>query len=107
MSNEPILVIGATGKTGSRVAAKLEAKGFSVRHGARRSETPFDWEDQSTWKTILSGVSVAYVTYFPDLAFPAPSKSWRLSRRSPSTAAYSTSCSCPAGGNTSQAWVKK
>ncbi|WP_120502860.1 NmrA family NAD(P)-binding protein [Sulfitobacter mediterraneus] len=70
MSNEPILVIGATGKTGSRVAAKLEAKGFSVRHGARRSETPFDWEDQSTWKTILSGVSVAYVTYFPDLAFP-------------------------------------
>jgi len=70
MSNEPILVIGATGKTGSRVAAKLEAKGFSVRHGARRSETPFDWEDQSTWKTILSGVSEAYVTYFPDLAFP-------------------------------------
>ena len=70
MSNEPILVIGATGKTGSRVAAKLEAKGFSVRHGARRSETRFDWEDQSTWKTILSGVSKAYVTYFPDLAFP-------------------------------------
>jgi hypothetical protein len=27
MSNQPILVIGATGKTGSRVAAKLEAKG--------------------------------------------------------------------------------
>ena len=70
MSNEPILVIGATGKTGSRVAAKLEAKGVSVRRGARRSGTPFDWEDQSTWEAILTGVSKAYVTYFPDLAFP-------------------------------------
>ncbi|GAA6182681.1 hypothetical protein NBRC116594_41190 [Shimia sp. NS0008-38b] len=48
MSNQPILVIGATGKTGSRVAAKIEAKGVSVRSGARHSQTPFDWEDQST-----------------------------------------------------------
>ncbi|MEL6710083.1 MAG: NmrA family NAD(P)-binding protein [Pseudomonadota bacterium] len=70
MLNEPILVVGATGKTGSRVATKLEAKGVSVRRGARRSDTPFDWEDQSTWGPILSGVSKAYVTYFPDLAFP-------------------------------------
>ena len=70
MSNQPILVIGATGKTGSRVAAKLEAKGVSVRRGARQSETPFDWEDQSTWAPILTGVTKAYVTYFPDLAFP-------------------------------------
>ena len=70
MSNEPILVIGATGKTGSRVATKLEAKGVSVRRGARRSDTPFDWEDQSTWAPTLTGVSKAYVTYFPDLAFP-------------------------------------
>ena len=70
MTNQPILVIGATGKTGSRVAAKLETKGMTVRRGARRSETPFDWEDKSTWKSILTGVSKAYVTYFPDLAFP-------------------------------------
>ena len=70
MSNEPILVVGATGKTGSRVAARLTAKDVSVRRGARRSETPFDWEDQSTWAPILTGVSKAYVTYFPDLAFP-------------------------------------
>jgi len=70
MSNQPILIIGATGKTGSRVTAKLEAKGVSVRRGARRSETPFDWEDQRTWAPILTGVSKAYVTYFPDLAFP-------------------------------------
>jgi uncharacterized protein YbjT (DUF2867 family) len=70
MTDQPILVIGATGKTGSRVASKLEAKGVAVRRGARRSETPFDWEDPTTWAPVLSGVSKAYVTYFPDLAFP-------------------------------------
>lgn len=70
MTNQPILVIGATGKTGSRVTMKLEAKGLPVRRGARRSDTPFDWEDPTTWAPILNGVSKAYVTYFPDLAFP-------------------------------------
>ncbi len=70
MTNQPILVIGATGKTGSRVVTRLEAKGLPVRRGTRLSETPFDWEDQSTWTPILTGVSKAYVTYFPDLAFP-------------------------------------
>ncbi len=70
MTTQPILVVGATGKTGSRVAAKLEEKSVSVRRGARRSETPFDWEDQNTWAPVLTGVSKAYVTYFPDLAFP-------------------------------------
>lgn len=70
MTNQPILVIGATGKTGSRVANKLEAKGIAVRRGARKSATPFDWEDPSTWAPVLTGVSKAYVTYFPDLAFP-------------------------------------
>lgn len=70
MTDQPILVIGSTGKTGARVATKLETKGLSVRHGSRRSQTPFDWEDPSTWAPVLSGVSKAYVTYFPDLAFP-------------------------------------
>ena len=70
MTTQPILVIGATGKTGSRVTNKLEAKGIAVRRGARRSEMPFDWADPSTWAPVLTGVSKAYVTYFPDLAFP-------------------------------------
>lgn len=69
-NTQPILVIGATGKTGARVAAKLEAKGLTVRRGSRNSETAFDWEDPATWAPVLSGISKAYVTYFPDLAFP-------------------------------------
>lgn len=70
MQTKPVLVIGATGKTGRRVAAKLEAKGLPVRRGSRNSATPFDWEAPETWASALDGVRSAYVTYFPDLAFP-------------------------------------
>ena len=70
MQDQPILVIGATGKTGRRVAAKLEARGVNVRRGSRGSATPFDWDAPETWSAALSGVRAAYVTYFPDLAFP-------------------------------------
>ena len=70
MKDQPILVIGATGKTGRRVAARLESKGLPVRRGARSSATPFDWEAPETWAPALAGARAAYVTYFPDLAFP-------------------------------------
>ncbi|MBF9030953.1 NAD(P)H-binding protein [Rhodobacterales bacterium HKCCE3408] len=70
MQTKPILVIGATGKTGGRVAAQLEGRGLPVRRGSRTSATPFDWESPETWAAALAGVGSAYVTYFPDLAFP-------------------------------------
>jgi uncharacterized protein YbjT (DUF2867 family) len=70
MQDRPILVIGATGKTGRRVAARLEARGLPVRRGARRSPTPFDWDSPETWAPALKGARAAYVTFFPDLAFP-------------------------------------
>ena len=65
--DKPILVIGATGKTGRRVAAGLQALDMAVRRGSRRSITPFDWEDRSTWAPALQGTSAAYVSFFPDL----------------------------------------
>ena len=70
MQNDPILVIGATGKTGRRVVTQLETLGHSVRRGSRNSATPFDWEAPETWAPALTGTKSAYVTYFPDLAFP-------------------------------------
>lgn len=66
-----ILVIGATGKTGKRVAQRLEALGLNVRHGTRRSAIPFDWEQPKTWAASLQGMTSAYVAYSPDLAVPS------------------------------------
>lgn len=65
------LIIGGTGKTGRRVADRLEARGVPTRIGSRSNPIPFDWEDDSTWGPALEGVTAAYVTYFPDLAVPA------------------------------------
>ncbi|GIT93262.1 NmrA family transcriptional regulator [Jannaschia pagri] len=70
MQTPPILVIGATGKTGARVVSRLDAKGIPVRRGSRGATIPFDWEAPETWAPALTGVRKAYVTYFPDLAFP-------------------------------------
>lgn len=67
---QPILVIGAKGKTGSRVADQLEAQGLPARRGSRSADIPFDWDNDETWAPALDGVRSAYVTYFPDLAFP-------------------------------------
>ncbi|MER5887854.1 NmrA family NAD(P)-binding protein [Streptomyces sp. NPDC001941] len=64
------LVIGATGKTGRRVAERLSAKGLPVRAGSRNGQPPFVWEDPATWGPALEGVGAVYVTYYPDLAFP-------------------------------------
>lgn len=70
MTNKPILVIGSTGKTGSRIARKLTDMGHTVRHGSRSAKIPFDWENETTWSPTLAGTRSAYITYFPDLAFP-------------------------------------
>jgi uncharacterized protein YbjT (DUF2867 family) len=64
------LVIGATGKTGRRVTSRLIDSGHRVRAVSRRSQPRFDWEDPTTWATVLEGVDRAYVTYVPDLAAP-------------------------------------
>ena len=64
------LVVGGTGKTGRRVAERLEARGLPVRVGSRSGEPPFDWEDETTWAPALEGVGAAYITYYPDLAIP-------------------------------------
>jgi len=64
------LVIGGTGKTGRRVAERLVALGRPVRIGSRRAQPRFDWNDPSSWRHALRDVGSAYVTYYPDLAYP-------------------------------------
>lgn len=69
-NQQTILVLGATGKTGRRIAQQLEAGGQSVRLGSRGATPPFDWEDRSTWAAALDGVHAAYISFQPDIAVP-------------------------------------
>jgi uncharacterized protein YbjT (DUF2867 family) len=68
--DQPILVIGSSGKTGRRVAERLADKGIPVRYGSRQAEPPFDWQDPETWAPAMQGVRAVYLTYAPDLAVP-------------------------------------
>ncbi|WP_460399269.1 NmrA family NAD(P)-binding protein [Actinophytocola sediminis] len=61
MSDHPILVTGATGKSGRRVVSQLRAKGLPVRAAARGGEHVFDWTDNSTWDSALEGARSVYI----------------------------------------------
>src|SRR5687768_6371086 len=69
-TQQPVLVLGGTGKTGRWVVQRLEARGLPVRVGSRSGTPPFDWEDRATWAPVLDGVGSVYLTYYPDLAVP-------------------------------------
>lgn len=64
------LVLGGTGKTGRRVAERLQAKGQEVRVGSRSAVPSFDWDNDKSWDAALKGVTAVYITYAPDLAMP-------------------------------------
>ncbi|MES0835927.1 NAD(P)H-binding protein [Nocardiopsis tropica] len=71
------LVIGATGTTGSRTAARLAAAGHRVRAASRRG-TPvpgaepvrFDWYDPATHAAALGGADRVYLV--PPVGDPGP-----------------------------------
>jgi len=63
-----VLVTGASGTTGSRVAAQLVARGVAVTAANRSGASPhgthgirFDWYDRSTHETALADVDGAYL----------------------------------------------
>jgi len=64
------LIIGGTGKTGRRVAQRLNAMGRPIRIGSRHATPRFDWTDPNSWPDALAGCDRAYVTFQPDLALP-------------------------------------
>jgi uncharacterized protein YbjT (DUF2867 family) len=69
-STDTTLVISATGKTGRRVAQRLQDRGLAIRLASRGADPAFDWDDRRTWEPAVAGTSAAYVSYFPDLAVP-------------------------------------
>ena len=64
------LVLGATGKTGSRITSRLRQLGQTVRIGSRSAVVPFDWDDPGTWEAVLKDMDVVYISFQPDLAVP-------------------------------------
>ncbi|MBP3127603.1 NAD(P)H-binding protein [Thalassospira sp. ER-Se-21-Dark] len=69
-TNPRFLVLGATAKTGRRVAEKLIALGHDVRAVSRSTTPAFDWTDPTTWDDVLRDRDAVYVTFQPDLAVP-------------------------------------
>jgi uncharacterized protein YbjT (DUF2867 family) len=65
-----VLVTGATGKTGRRVAERLDRLGHDVRRVSRRTTPTLDWADPRTWRTALAGVDAVYLAYAPDAGLP-------------------------------------
>ena len=69
MKNQ-FLILGGTGKTGSRIAKLLTAKGEVVRLGSRSASPSFDWHKRDNWAEVMDGITHLYITYQPDLAVP-------------------------------------
>ncbi|QDQ14370.1 NmrA family NAD(P)-binding protein [Streptomyces spectabilis] len=65
-----VLVTGATGRTGGRVAQAARAAGHTVRAASRSGEVRFDWNERSTWDDALRGADAAYLAYLPDVGAP-------------------------------------
>jgi len=64
MTNAPsnTLVLAGTGKTGSRVAAKLTKLGLNTRTAARNgADVRFDWDDPTTHSPALADVDRVYL----------------------------------------------
>src|SRR5260221_10582059 len=61
-SSSLTLVLGATGKTGSRIANRLLSRGLPVRTAARSgADAHFDWDDPETYAPALHGIKRVYL----------------------------------------------
>jgi uncharacterized protein YbjT (DUF2867 family) len=71
-----VLVLGASGTTGRRVAAVLTARGVPVRSATRTPTSPgevrFEWVDRTTHTSALDGAVSVYLVAPPGEADPAP-----------------------------------
>jgi len=67
--NMTVVVTGASGRTGSRVARAVRAAGLEVRAASRA--LGFDWEDPTTWAETLRDADAAYLVYPSDVGAPA------------------------------------
>ncbi|MEV6929547.1 NAD(P)H-binding protein [Dactylosporangium sp. NPDC051485] len=61
-SQPTVLVLGATGKTGSRVVSNLRSRAIAVRTAARSgADVAFDWSGRGTYAPALEAVTRVYL----------------------------------------------
>jgi uncharacterized protein YbjT (DUF2867 family) len=61
-TTQSALVLGGTGKTGTRVTGRLAERGVSSRTAARNgARVSFDWDDPSTYSHAPPGVDRIYL----------------------------------------------
>lgn len=70
MKHQTILILGGNGKTGRRVAQRLNAMDKAIRIGSRSGSPAFDWTNSKTWEGALKDIHSVYITFQPDLAVP-------------------------------------
>lgn len=63
-----VVVTGASGRVGRRVADAARAAGAAVRPASRASG--FDWRDRSTWADTLRGADAAFLAHPSDVGAP-------------------------------------
>jgi len=74
------LILGGTGKTGRRIAARLRVAGHAVRTASRAgSDVHLDLSDAATWPPALAGATTAYLVE-PDVGAAAADPHARLPR---------------------------
>lgn len=61
MTTSPILILGGAGKTGRRVATRLDDRGVGFRLASRSTSPRLDWHDESTWSAAVHGSDTAYL----------------------------------------------
>lgn len=64
------LILGSSGKTGSRIVNKLNQLRYPLRLGGRKTIPAFDWEKSEGWDEVIQGIDQIYISYQPDLAHP-------------------------------------
>ncbi|RYY69814.1 MAG: NmrA family transcriptional regulator [Chitinophagaceae bacterium] len=76
--SKQMLVLGSTGRTGKRVAERLQNLRIPIRLGSRKADAAFDWEDPANWDIVLEGIEAVYISFQPDLAVPAAAEKIKL-----------------------------
>jgi hypothetical protein len=83
-TNNTILVIGSTGKSGTRDTYQLEKRGIVVRHRSRSADIPFDW-DRRACHTFPSPrlMSLGAPSWRPGFALNFNEGAWLIEGREP------------------------